>query len=132
MSEMKLKQGNSDLVWLQIDGELMPTPSEFTPVYADFDSDSSTRNEIGYLTRQVIRTGQVSPKFKWTINTKQLSYLLKAISNEHLSVTYFDPKEMALKTFDGYAQATRQPKLVLQKDTYGACLWSFECSFIEY
>lgn len=122
----------SSLVWLKIDDKLMPTPSKFTPVYSDFDSDSSARNEVGYLTRQRIRAGQVAPKFKWVINTVKLNTLLNAIVNEHLSVTYFDPKEMALKTFDGYAQATRQPTLVLQKDSYAECMWEFECSFIEY
>lgn len=122
----------SDLIWLRIDGETAPTPKAFTPVYADFDSENSTRNEVGYLTRERIRAGQVSPKFSWRIKTADLNKLLNMIENEHLSVTYFDPKENGMKTFDGYAQATRQPTLALWGENYADCWWDFECSFIEY
>jgi hypothetical protein len=127
----------SELVWLKIDGVKTPTPKSFTPVYSDFDSDNSLRDETGYLSRECIRSSQVAPKFEWVINTKDLKKLLNMIKNEHLQVTFFDPMMLGdenggMHTFDGYAQATRQPKLVLQKEKYEDCMWSFECSFIEY
>lgn len=121
------------LVWLEIDGETPPTPSSFEPVYSDFDSDNSKRNEAGYLHRTVIRKGQVSPKFTWkALTTLQLNQILTMIEPDHLQVTFYDPKTLRLKTIDAYAQATRQPKLIRSRNTYDECLWSLELSFIEY
>ena len=54
------------------------------------------------------------------------------IDSTTLEVTYYDLLTKAPVTFTGYPQATRQPQLVLQRDTYDECLWDFECSFIEY
>lgn len=124
----------NDLIFLQIDGKTPPTPRDLTPVYADFDSDNSTRNEAGYLIRECIRQGQVSPKFTWRITTKQLNELLNMIKPEKLQVAFYDPMTMDLHEFTGYAQATRQPKLVTNQQVkdYESLLWDFECSFIEY
>lgn len=128
------------LVWLEINGvptgkeeDKLPIPNSFVPVYSNFDSDDSSRDETGYLHRKVIRKGQVAPKFTWKITTDRLSFLLNAIDADVLEVRFFDPKKNALSEVKScYAQATQQPKLVLQKDTYKDCLWEFECSFIEY
>ena len=120
------------LVWVKVNGTALPTPTEFTPVYSDFDSDDSKRNEAGFLNRTVIRKGQVAPKYKWILDGKQLSDLLKLIEPTTLTVEYYDLKERAWKTFTGYAQATRQPKLFRQRETFDACLWELEISFIEY
>lgn len=127
------------LTYLQIDGVKLPTPSEYTAVYSDFDSDDSVRNEEGYLHRNCIRTNHSAPKFKWNnITATDLAVILKALhGKEHLQVTYYDPlyyalNNGALHTFDGYAQATRQPTLTLQAERYEDTRWTFECSFIEY
>ena len=48
--------------WVKVNGTSLPTPKEFTPVYSDFDSSDSVRDETGYLRRTVIRTGQVDSK----------------------------------------------------------------------
>lgn len=120
------------LVWVKVNGTALPTPKEFTPVYSDFDSSDSVRDETGYLRRTVIRTGQVAPKYKWILNTKELSDLLNLIEPEKLNVEYYDPKKRAWTSFVGYAQATRQPKMFRQRETFDACLWEIEISFIEY
>lgn len=120
------------LSWLKINGVEAPTPREWAVVDSDFDSDDSVRDETGYLHRTVIRKKQHAPKYKWRLNGKELSKLLKMIDNTSLEVTYYDLLTKAPVTFTGYPQATRQPKLVLQAKTYDACIWDFECSFIEY
>lgn len=120
------------LVWVKVNGEALPTPAEFTPVYSDFDSSDSVRDETGYLKRTVIRTGQVAPKYKWILDGIKLSDLLNKIEPSTLAVEYYDPKSRAWKSFTGYAQATRQPKLIRQRDTFDQCLWEIEISFIEY
>lgn len=124
--------GSGQLVWVKINGKDLPTPTEFTPVYSDFDSSDSVRNEVGYLNRTIIRRGQVAPKYKWILNGLELSNLLKTIEPDTLDVEYYDPKERAWKQFKGYAQATRTPKMFRQHNTFDTCLWEFECSFIEY
>lgn len=123
---------NVPLVWLMINDVLAPTPKGFTPVYSDFDTPNTKRNEVAVLKRECIRKGVVSPKFTWRIQTEALSKLLKMIVPEKLNVKFYDPMTMELHEFTGYAQATRQPSLVLQGKTYAECWWDFECSFIEY
>ena len=120
------------LSWLKINGTEAPTPTEWTVVDSDFDSDDSVRDETGFLHRTVIRKKQHAPKYKWRLNGKNLSKLLKMIDDTTLEVTYYDLLTKKLITFTGYPQATRQPKLVLQRKTYDECIWDFECSFIEY
>lgn len=120
------------LVWLIINDEPAPTPNKFTPVYSDFDTPNSKRNEVAVLKRECIRQNVVSPKFTWRIQTEQLSKLLKMIKPVSLNVKFYDPMTKTMHEFIGYAQATRQPSLVLQGKTYADCWWDFECSFIEY
>ncbi|MCM1168216.1 MAG: hypothetical protein NC401_19700 [Ruminococcus sp.] len=126
---------NEPLVWLTIDGKAAPQPrypNGYTPVYSDFDSGNSKRNEAAVLRRQCIRKNVVSPKFSWRIQTKALHDLLNMISPERLNVKIYDPMLMDFREFTGYAQATRQPTLVAAGETYADCWWDFECSFIEY
>lgn len=120
------------LSWIKIYNEELPTPTEWAVVDSDFDSDDSVRDETGYLHRTVIRRNHHAPKFKWRLTGKELSRLLNLIDETTLQVTYYDLLTKKPITFTGYAQATRQPKLVLQKRTYDECIWDFECSFIEY
>ena len=120
------------LSWLKINGVEAPTPRECTVVDSDFDRDDSVRDETGRLNRTVIRTNQHAPKFKWRLKGSDMSKLLKMINSTSLQITYYNLLTKAPITFTGYPQATRQPKLVLQGDTYDNCWWDFECSFIEY
>ena len=120
------------LVWVKVNGAALPTPTSFTPVYSDFDSPDSERDETGVLKRTVIRKGQVAPKYKWILNTVELSKLLEMIEPTTLDVEYYDPKERGWKSFKGYAQATRQPKLFRQRASFDECQWEIEISFIEY
>ncbi len=123
------------LIWLMINDEPTPQPrypGGYTPVYSDFDSSNSQRNEVAVLRRQCIRKDVVSPKFKWRIQTVELNKLLNMITPERLNVKIYDPKLMGFREFVGYAQATRQPELVAAGEKYEDCWWDFECSFIEY
>ena len=120
------------LSWLKINGVEAPAPREWTVVDSDFDSDDSVRDETGVLNRTVIRRNHHAPKFKWRLFGKDMTALLKMIDATSLQITYYDLRTGAPVTFTGYPQATRQPKLILQAETYADCLWEFECSFIEY
>lgn len=125
----------TELTWLEIDGKPTPPPrypGGYIPVYSDFDTNSSKRNELAQLKRQCVRKDVVSPKFKWRIRTRELNRLLNMITPEKLNVKIYDPKRMGFRTFVGYAQATRQPELVFPGETYEDSWWDFECSFIEY
>lgn len=67
----------SEQIYLKIDGEVMPTPSSYEYVEADFDSPDSARSETGILNRDRIRRGVLSPKFKWKdLTTEQLNTIL--------------------------------------------------------
>lgn len=129
----------ANITYLSIDGVVMPTPSKYTPVYSDFDSDDSVRNEVGVLSRNCIRQGQVAPKFKWqNITTETLGVILKAIDGKvSMEVTFFDPlyyvkNNGAMHTFTGYVQATRQPEMTLQAERPEDIRWTIELSFIEF
>lgn len=117
---------------LKINGVEAPTPREWTVVDSDFDSDDSVRDETAHLHRTVIRRKHHAPKYKWRLKAKDLSKLLNMIDDTTLEVTYYDLLTRKQITFTGYPQATRQPKLVLQRSTYDECIFDFECSFIEY
>lgn len=126
---------DNKLVWLMINDVPAPEPKYpggYSPVYSDFDSNDSKRNEVGTLHRQVIRTDVVSPKFSWRIQTAALNKLLNMIKPAKLNVKIYDPMRLGFREFVGYAQATRQPSLLLPGKTYEDCWWDFECSFIEY
>lgn len=128
----------AELTYLMIDGVKMPTPSKYTPVYSDFDSDDSARDETGILHRTCIRMGQSAPKFKWqNITTTDLNKILLATKDKvSMQITYFDPLYYAengtLHEFTGYVQATRQPEMTLQAEKYEDIRWTIELSFIEY
>lgn len=117
---------------LKINGVEAPMPKQWTTVDSDFDSDDSVRDEAGVLHRKVIRRNHHAPKFKWRLKGKDLSRLLNMINADSLQVTYFDLLTLSEITFTGYAQATRQPELVLSKAMPQESWFDFECSFIEY
>lgn len=126
------------LTYLMIDGVRMPTPSAYTPVYSDFDSEDSVRDESGRLNRTCIRFQQFAPKFKWqNITTTDLNKILVAVKGKaSMTVACFDPVWYAqnggLHEFTGYVQATRQPEMTLQAERYEDIRWTIELSFIEY
>lgn len=121
--------------WLTIDGVKMPTPSGYTYVEADFDSQDSTRSETGVLNRDVIRTNVLSPEFTWNaLTTKQLQKLLLAVNQSAThNIIIFDPNEQSLqKEFIGYVQATRKVSVVIPRDNPMDTIWKLTLSFIEY
>lgn len=125
----------NEQVYLKINGEVMPTPSSYDYVEADFDSSDSTRTETGVLIRKRIRRGVLSPKFKWkALTTEQLNTILEAIEPTWVTVSVFSPKATTsdhMVTFTGYAQATRTSSVILPCNNPMEALWSFECSFIQ-
>ncbi len=123
------------ITWLKIDGVKMPTPSDFSPTYSDFDSNSSTRSETGVLKREVIRKNVHSPSFDFILKTPQLRTLMTAIKPDKISVEYADPtSETGVTTIDeAYAQATRTVKPVnIHYSDINKCWWSISITFIEY
>lgn len=125
--------------WLTINGVKMPTPSGFTYVEADFDTEDSVRSNVGLLSRNRVRRGVLSPEYTWNaITTAQLNAILTAIEPIAVQVTAFDPKNTNAdttpyqKTFTGYAQATRKASVVLPKDNPMETLWKISIAFIEY
>ena len=126
------------LYWLKIDGVVMPTPSAYTYVEADFDSPDTARSETGILIRDRIRRGVVSPELTWNaITTAQLSLLLDACKPEKIQVSVFDPMYAEgevpyIHTFTGYAQATRKAQVVIPRKDPKDTLWKISISFIEY
>lgn len=121
-----------DNIWLQINGETMPTPRSYTATFSTFDSSDSERNEIGYLNRTVIRKGQTAVDFGFRLQTKALNTLLAKTEADKLNISYYDPRTMQLNSFVGYRGATVKTKLVLQRKNMEECWWDVDLSFIEY
>ena len=119
-------------IWLQINGETMPTPRTYSATFSVFDSSDSERNNAGYLNRTVIRKGQTAVDFGFRLKTEALKKLLEKTDPDKLNITYYDPRTMPLNSFVGYRGATVKTKLVLQKDDMKDCLWDVDLSFIEY
>lgn len=125
----------TEQLYLKIDGVVMPTPSEYEYIEADFDSPDSSRSETGVLNRDRIRQGVLSPRFVWkALTTTQLRKILDAVEPTWIEITIFSPlatNSSHTRTFTGYAQATRKSKIIRPQDNSQETLWSFECSFIE-
>ena len=125
----------NEQVYLKIDGEVMPTPSTYEYVEADFDSPDSTRSETGILNRTRIRQGVLSPKFTWKgLTTEQLNTILNAVKPVWIEVEIFSPlatSDNHLEKFTGYAQATRKSTIIIPRENVSETVWSFECSFIQ-
>lgn len=125
--------------WLKINGVKMPTPSGFTYVEADFDTEDSVRSNTGILSRNRVRRGVLSPEYTWNaITTAQLNTILAAIEPVAVQVIAFDPKNTNADTtpyqkeFTAYAAATRKASVVLPRDDPMDTLWKISIAFIEY
>ena len=119
-------------IWLQRNGETMPTPRTYSATFSVFDSSDSETNNVCFLNRTVIRTGQTAADLGFRLNTEALKTLLEKTDPDKLNITYYDPRTMQLNSFVGYRGATVKTKLVLQKEDMKDCLWDVDLSFIEY
>ena len=121
---------------IKIDGVELPTPSDFKPVYKDYDSKSAGRSEDLTMTRDVIRSDMKQVTFTWRVQTADLRTIREAIKPLSLELTFFDinqPASVQYSTMTCYAEPTREPEVI----KWDACdpeqtWWEFTVTFTEY
>ncbi|MBP0985107.1 MAG: hypothetical protein J6A19_15420 [Oscillospiraceae bacterium] len=121
---------------VKINGVEMPTPSNFDPLYKDYDSKSAGRSEDVTMTRDVIRSDVRQVTFTWKVQTPDLRKIRQAIKPLSLELTFFDINQDAdtqYSTMTCYAEPSRNPKLV-QWDPFDPeqSWWEFTVTFTEY
>lgn len=121
---------------IKIDGVELPTPSDFKPVYKDYDSKNAGRSEDLTMTRDVIRSDMKQATFTWRVQTADLRTIREAIKPLSLELTFFDinqPASVQYSTMTCYAEPTREPKVIFW-DAYDPeqTWWEFTVTFTEY
>ena len=77
----------------------MPSPASYSLGLSDLDSESTKRNESGYMQRDRIRGGIRKYPFKWRcLSDSDASTLLSAVSGENFTVSVKEPSGMVTKT----------------------------------
>lgn len=119
-----------------IDGVEAPTPSNFTPVYSDYDSDSAGRSETMVMNRDIIRTNLKSPKYEWKLQTPEMRKLLKLVQPEKITVRIYDlyaEAENPYTEYDCYCSTTRTVTLLKWNPADPEqSWWQIQLEFIEY
>lgn len=121
---------------VKIGGIELPTPSNFSLVYKDYDSKSAGRSEDLTMTRDVIRSDLRQVTFTWKVQTPDLRTIRQAIKPLALELTIFDinqPASAPYSTMTCYAEPSREPKVIFW-DAYDPeqTWWEFTVTFTEY
>lgn len=119
-----------------IDGVEAPTPSNFNPVYSDYDSSNAGRSETMVMNRDVVRTNLKSPKYEWKLKTPDMRKLLKMVQPEKITVRVFDlyaDVATPYTEYECYCSPTRNITL-LKWDPVNPeeSWWQVQLEFIEY
>ncbi len=121
---------------IKIDGVEMPAPSDFRPLYKDYDSKNAGRSESMVATRDVIRSDVRKMSFTWKVQTPNLRKIRNAIKPLVLELTFFDINQDAqtqYSTMTCYVEPTREPRLIpWDKTDPERSWWEFSISFTEY
>lgn len=89
---------------ITIDSVPMPSPAAggYKVSIADLDSENSSRNEAGELSRERIRSGVYKIEITWWVSAADYAVVIAALAPEKISVTFFDPNTGAYQTRDMY------------------------------
>ena len=119
-----------------INGEEAPTPSNFNPVYSDYDSNNAGRSETMVMNRDVVRTNLKSPKYEWKLKTPDMRKLLKMVEPERITVRIFDLYKEAsdpYSEYECYCSPTRNiTSLKWDPVNPEESWWQVQLEFIEY
>lgn len=113
---------------IKIGGVDMPAPARYVVTLSDYDSENTTRNESGYMTRDRVRAGAHKIELEWVLTQGELVKLTKAISPSRFSVTFFDACSGSNKTANMYVGDRTCEMLKYDNTTW----WRMSCNFIEY
>jgi hypothetical protein len=116
---------------ISIGGVPLPNPTKYSVKRSDLDSESTTRNEAGYLQRDRVRAGTYSIDVSWRVQRADYKKVTDATAAASFSVTFFDPFSVSTKTATMYA-GDKQGELVSYTDDASKSLWELSVSLIEY
>lgn len=121
------------MAMLTIGGVILPNPTSYKVSRSDLDSESTTRNEAGFLQRDRVRTGVYKIEATWQVKRAAYKTIVDALSGAKLTVVFFDPNSASTKTATMYA-GDRSGTLVrhLSETKPTESLWELSCSLIEY
>jgi len=114
---------------ITIDGVDLPAPSSMSIPMSDLDSPDTTRNELGILQRDRIRSNVYKVEFSWNVLTNsEVSTILNAIEPDKFTVTF--PTPYGNVTKEMYC-GDRKLEAVLYRNGNNP-LWSLSFNVIEY
>lgn len=118
--------------FLVIGGVDMPAPTTFRVTPADLDSQSTTRNELGFMQRDRIRQGMVSIDASW----KELmqvgsQVLLTAVVPAQVDISYIDPQH-GRRPISVYVGNRVCDLNVCVDESTGEVYWDISFSMIQY
>lgn len=116
--------------YISIGGYQLPAPTSYEVQRSDLDSENTTRNEAGYLSRDRIRSGVYKIIAKWRIPTSDLQRIVTAISPASFSVTFLDLTTASYKTATMYV-GDRTASVVVGDNSVNEMLVDFAVNFIE-
>lgn len=112
---------------LSIDGQAMPTPTEYKVQYSDLDSSDTGRTEDGQLLRSRVRAGIAKISLKWElISTADCEKILTATGPDSMQVDYFFGTTHTAQMYAGDRTAQ------LHAAREGSAVWTVEMNLIEY
>ncbi|MDD2965570.1 MAG: hypothetical protein PHU33_16630 [Bacteroidales bacterium] len=115
--------------YLVFDNVNIPLPTSYDLNLSTIVADSSGETEAGTIQRDIIRTGVVEITVSFLVSSFWLIQLSQFAKQDSISVQYFDPVTIQLKStsmyIDGYA-------VKLEKDTSFKSLWSVTFTLKEF
>lgn len=120
----------------KIDGVEVPAPSDFTPLYEDYDSESSGRSETWIMTRDIVRRNVRQMSYTWRVKTPELRKLIAMIEPASVELEFFDVSGTVANSYSRmtcYATPKREPKLLYwNRHDPEESWWEITVQFTEY
>jgi hypothetical protein len=117
---------------ISIGGTNMPSPSKYSVIMQDIDSENTGRTETGLLIRDRVRAGVYKIQVSWQVEHSQIKTITDAITSDKFQVTFFDPTSNTNKTCDMYCGDRSGELIRYMADNPSKSLWEITTSLIEY
>lgn len=110
----------------------LPNPTSYKVKGSDLDSESTERNELGYMQRDRVRANIRRIDVSWNVSKAEYQIIAAAIAPSEFPVTFFDPDSGPMRTATMYA-SDRDGSLTVYVDENepDKSRWVLACALIE-
>lgn len=118
---------------ISINGVRMPSPTKYKVSFSDLDSPDTSRTESGLLVRDRVRQGVVKIEVSWTVGSKDVSKLMRAVTPDKFTVQFFNPETGSYDTIQAYVgDRSNNMKSCTTNNPAADALWEVSFNLIEY